>query len=118
MDRSECPSVERLDRFLGGDLPAGEWDWLSSHLDDCGRCQGRVEQLLTNDSVLTWLRTTAARAEPGPPDEFLNSMRRLVPLVATSSITLTRPDGAPEPDVAPRPGPEPCPEQIGGYEIL
>src|SRR5215468_113516 len=116
MDQTGCPSAERLGQLLGGDLPPRDQAPLSSHLNGCPRCQERVEQLLADDSVLTWRRTTAARAAPGPPDDFLKSMRRLVPLVATSSVYLAHPDGEPAAD-APRPGPEPCPDRIGGYEI-
>jgi hypothetical protein len=95
MSRAECPSVERLDRFLIGDLPSGERDRLSSHLGECGSCQERVEHLLLDDSVSTWRRTTAAHTEPGPPAEFLASLRRLVPLVAASPVNLAVADDRP-----------------------
>src|SRR4051812_2373555 len=118
MDRSGCLLIEQLSRLLAGDLPAEERDRLSAHVDNCSLCQERAEQQLADASVLAWRRTTAARTEPGPPEEFLSSMRRLVPLVATS-IPLDRPpDGGTAPDVPPHHEPEPCPEWIGRYEIL
>ncbi|HJZ90778.1 MAG TPA: serine/threonine-protein kinase, partial [Gemmataceae bacterium] len=95
--------------------PAGERDRLSAHLDGCVNCQVRVERLLSDDSVDTWRRTTAARTEPGPPAAFLNSMRRLVPLVASSPITLAE-SKTERNGVKPEPGP--LPKEIGGYEII
>ena len=115
--KTGCPSADRLDRLLLGDLPAGERDRVSTHLDGCHRCQEQVEQLLADDSVSTYRRTAAARTEPGPPAEFLDTMRRLVPLVATSSVALVHPDDGPAAD-DPVPEPEACPDRIGGYDIL
>jgi hypothetical protein len=112
-----CPETERLDQLLAGELPAGERDQVATHLDGCPRCQDRVEQLLVDDSVLTWRRTKAARAAPGPPEDFLKSMLQLVPLVATSAISLADTNGGPA-QGAPRHEPEPCPKQIGGYEVV
>src|SRR5262245_8426633 len=97
MSQSVCPSSERLGHLLAGDLPSGEEGPLSAHLGKCPRCQDQVERLLTDDSITTWQRTTAARAVAGPPAEFMNSMRRLVPLVATSSVALGHPDDSPAP---------------------
>src|SRR5262245_19838193 len=100
MSQSGCPEVERLGRLLAGEMPAGERDQVSAHLEGCPYCQERVEQLLADDSVLTWRRTMEARTAPGPPDAFLSSMQRLVPLVATSAVTLAEPDGTPATDAA------------------
>jgi WD40 repeat protein len=107
-----------LGQLLDGDLPAGERDRVSSHLDGCPECQGRVERLLSDDSVDTWRRTTAARIEPGPPVAFLNSMRRLVPKVATSPVTLAGPDTDRNGETPKKPEPSPPPTAVGGYEIL
>jgi hypothetical protein len=115
MDRSGCPPTERLDRLLDGDLSAGEHDRLSDHLDACPECQSRVERRLTNSTVEIWRRSTAARTEPGPPAAFLNSVRRLVPLVAASPVSLAEPD-AERNGTPPQSGP--LPTQIGGYEVL
>jgi eukaryotic-like serine/threonine-protein kinase len=118
MDRTACPAAERLDRLLDGDLPAGERDRVAAHLDDCPHCQDRVERRLTNTTVEVWRRTSADRTEPGPPAEFLNSMRRLVPLVAASPVALAEPETKLSGPGLVRPGPGPIPKQIGGYEIL
>jgi WD40 repeat protein/tRNA A-37 threonylcarbamoyl transferase component Bud32 len=112
-----CPDTEGLDRLLAGELPARERDQVAAHLESCPRCQDRVEQLLADDSVLTWQRTMAARAAPGPSADFLKSMLELVPLVATSAVSVADTNGGP-PTGAARDEPEPCPEQVGGYEVL
>jgi WD40 repeat protein/tRNA A-37 threonylcarbamoyl transferase component Bud32 len=117
MNQSACPSSERLGRLLAGDLPSGEESPLSAHLGHCPQCRERVEQLLADESILTWRRTAATRTAAGPPDDFMKSMRLLVPLVATSSVALGHPDGAPVADTL-HEDPETCPEQIGGYAIL
>jgi WD40 repeat protein len=116
MDRTGCPSVERLDRFLAGGLPAEDTDRVSAHLEDCGRCQSAVDELLADDSLLTWRRTAAARSEPGPPAAFLDSLRRMAVLVAGASDS--RVSLPAEAEDGPRPEPEPCPDRIGGYEVL
>jgi WD40 repeat protein/serine/threonine protein kinase len=118
MDRTGCPSLERLGGLLTGELPPGERDRLSTHLDDCAGCQQRVEQLLADDSVQTWRRSAAARTDPGPPADFLDSMRRLVPLVAASSVSVAAPNEGSLAEVLPGPEAEPCPERVGGYEVL
>jgi WD40 repeat protein/serine/threonine protein kinase len=112
-----CPETERLEELLAGELPARERDEVATHLEGCPHCQDRVEQLLADDSVLTWQRTMAARAAPGPPDDFLKSMMHLVPLIATSAISLADTNGAPASGAARR-EPEPCPTQVGGYEVV
>ncbi|HJZ56323.1 MAG TPA: zf-HC2 domain-containing protein, partial [Gemmataceae bacterium] len=118
MDRTGCPSAEQLDGLLSGDLPAGQRDRVAAHLDGCRPCQERLDGLLVDDSVRTWRRTIASRTAPGPPADFLASLLRLVPLVATSPVALAPPDGVSAADPSPRPDPEPCPERVGGYEIL
>src|SRR5262249_22639832 len=110
-------SSERLGRLLAGDLPAGEQAPLAAHLAGCLRGQGQVEQLLADDSVLTWRRAAGDRTDPGPPDGLMDSMRRLGPPVGPSSGALAHPDGGPAAD-APCDDPETCPERIGAYQIL
>jgi WD40 repeat protein len=116
LNHTGCPENEWLEQLLAGELPASERDQVATHLDGCPRCQDRVEQLLADDSVRTWQRTMAARADPGPPDDFLKSMLQLVPLVATSAVALADTNGGPE--GAPRHEPEACPQHVGGYEIV
>jgi WD40 repeat protein len=116
MNDSGCPSSEQLGWLLAGDLPAGETSPLEAHLGDCPRCQEQLERLLADDSVLIWRRTAVARSEPGPPEQFMSTLRQLVPLVATSSVTLATPEDRP-PAKTPR-DPEACPQRVGAYQIL
>jgi WD40 repeat protein/tRNA A-37 threonylcarbamoyl transferase component Bud32 len=111
-----CPSSEQLGRLLAGDLPAGEQPPLEAHLEDCLRCREQLEQLLADDSVLTWQRTAAIRSEPDPPEHFMSTLRQLVPRVATSPVALVDPERPPAAEVPGDLGV--CPQRIADYEIL
>ena len=64
MDQTGCPTIERLDWLLAGDLPAGERDRVSAHLDDCSGCLERVDEL-ARDVNATVVRLDAYRGCAG-----------------------------------------------------
>jgi WD40 repeat protein/serine/threonine protein kinase len=117
LDHTGCPETERLNQLLAGELPARERDQIATHLEGCPLCQDRVEQLLADDTVRIWQRTMAARADPGPRDDFLKSLLHLVPLVATSAVVLANPSGGSATGDH-RHEPEGCPKHIGSYEVV
>lgn len=57
------PGDEALRALSLGQLSEVELVHISSHLDDCPSCCGRIDQLATNDSLLIRLQQTAASRE-------------------------------------------------------
>src|SRR5215211_4004548 len=112
MGRGECPPTGELARLLADDLPVRRRQEVTGHLEACAACQGRLDRLLSNDSVASWGRATSARAVPGPDRAFLEKMRALVPRVALSPVSVA--------SFPPRPvdSDDGIPAVVGGYEIL
>ena len=116
MDRDECPPTGELADLVGGDLSGDERERLALHVEGCAACQGRLDCLLSNDSIASWGRAISARAVPGPDEQFLAEMRALVPRVAMSPVELATATGGP--DTSRVEADDRCPAIVGGYEIL
>jgi WD40 repeat protein/tRNA A-37 threonylcarbamoyl transferase component Bud32 len=111
MNGSACPTDEQLDDLVGHATGDG---WVAAHLEDCPACQRRLDRLVARDAVPPWataaLRRTAVPASDGPDLAFLSSLRVIVPKAAARPVNLS--------EDTPSLDPEPCPDRLGGYEIL
>jgi serine/threonine protein kinase len=58
-ERSPCPGPERLGRLLEPGVSPDDLPELTTHLDDCERCQGVLEGLASAGQTLTALRAMA-----------------------------------------------------------
>jgi WD40 repeat protein len=130
---SPCPSGDRLQSFLLGDLPEDEAGPVEEHLAACPDCTGTLEGLRAHDTFTEGVRAQAAAAGD-PLDSVVASAIRLlhalpasVPADATAAGSAG--DGSPPPDgsfgpteeaqtfLAP---PEAADEigRLGGYRVL
>src|SRR5262245_13739812 len=115
MVRCACPLPDELRRLLGGGLSADERAQVSDHVEGCDACQGRLDALVADDTVVPLSRSAEAPEEAGPDDAFLTNLRQLVSQAALASGGLAFYARA-DRDRAEQ-GPA-CPESIGGYEII
>src|SRR3954469_6285257 len=115
MDLGDCPPTGELAALVGGDLPPDRHDRVAEHVEGCAACQGRLDRLLSNDSVASWTRAKSDRAVPGPDDQFIAEMRALVPRVAMSPVALS---ATVSPGQERAEADDRCPAAVGGYEIL
>jgi WD40 repeat protein/tRNA A-37 threonylcarbamoyl transferase component Bud32 len=115
MQNAACPSDEQLADVIGGD-PVGGGAWVVGHLEDCPACQGRLDRLVSRESVPAWARAaldrTVEKAEGTPDPAFLAKLRVLVPRVASRPVNLSDDAHAFSLD------PEPCPTRLGCYDVL
>jgi WD40 repeat protein/tRNA A-37 threonylcarbamoyl transferase component Bud32 len=117
MDHCECPPNEELAHFLTNDLPDLRWEQVAEHVQECDACQGRLDRLLSDDSITSWTRAVNVRTVPGPDPNFVAEMRSLIPRVATSPVDISAVANR-SPGAAAAPADDTCPAHIGEYEIL
>ena len=65
----ECPSAERWQQHLVGNLPDAEQAELDAHLGDCATCQQTLQTLAGGELLLDIAREVGQEpaAEPVPP---------------------------------------------------
>src|SRR5689334_8460562 len=99
MDR--CPASEQLRQLLEDHLSEADRDPVARHVDQCGRCQERLEQLTASSSNPTWRVPPSPPPAPLPRPDFLRQLK-----------------GAAAPAEAGRPAVAAAWPTIPGYEIL
>ncbi|MGL4555817.1 MAG: protein kinase domain-containing protein [Gemmataceae bacterium] len=98
MSRADCPSLDVLNRYAGGDLAEGIADTLDGHLATCPDCLGRLDQILaagTDPLVAALRRPAPAGAENAHLDR------------AVAGVLAAPPDAGPGPGAV-----------LGGYRLL
>jgi WD40 repeat protein len=63
-----CPDLEQLEILANGGLPAGQSKSLQAHVQDCPRCQVRVDEIRENRRLIDELGNVFATDSP-PPSE-------------------------------------------------
>ena len=109
-----CPSKMTLEQMLADYLTREEQDEIAAHIEHCFSCQTHLDDLLADESMASWSKLSQVRSGPRIDENFLASMRRLVPKLSQSSSRIAAVEtarGEPVRDA-------PCPDFIGGYEIL
>jgi hypothetical protein len=93
-----CPTVERLQRFALGAMPAEEGEQLAGHLESCPRCLKTLQQLRGEDDLLVALRqpgSLPAEATGEKVDALIDRVRRLRAWGPDSGTGINQPDTKP-----------------------
>jgi WD40 repeat protein/tRNA A-37 threonylcarbamoyl transferase component Bud32 len=108
------PSDEALCALSLGQLSEAELAHVSAHLGDCPACCRRIDQLATDDRLLTRLQQGAATRDKAlvSPAQRLSAVRALDQSHEGKSSTLHSPSFSVYPVVLP------TPKQVGDYDIL
>ncbi len=51
-----CPDIELMERYVGGEADAGQRAAVEAHLGDCAVCRAKMEELRANETMLKSLR--------------------------------------------------------------
>jgi len=105
---SDHLTVEELRVLSLGQLTDADLARLSAHLGDCPACCRRLDQLTTEDSLLTRLRQNAARRD----GRLVSQAQR------RSAVRALRHGHDSDATRQREPEPGPAPKQVGDYDIL
>ena len=101
MNRSRpCPDAARLERLAEGELPSGEQEELTRHLDACPDCQRGLEEVAAGRPA--WQRAVrhVDRERLSPDSAFWPALRQLEHEAGRDDATRAEGDGEPSEEVA------------------
>jgi serine/threonine protein kinase/CHAT domain-containing protein/Tfp pilus assembly protein PilF len=79
-ERQTCPSPRVLERLLAEQLNAQERDSVETHVEFCGDCQTRLQNMVpSGQQQVVPSEENRDESDPEPGEEFMSRLRQIVP---------------------------------------